>query len=77
MVSTPKLYIKVSVSIFCLIISLGLNGDILAENLQNEDNICSTDIYKNIEEALKFLHEDISKIILDVNLVKLSLILKR
>ena len=27
-------------------------------------------IYKNIEEALKFLHEDISKIILDVNLVK-------
>ena len=27
-------------------------------------------IYKKIEKALKFLHEDISKIILDVNLVK-------
>ena len=44
MVSTPKLYIKVSVSVFCLIIFLGLNGGILAENLQNEANIPNADI---------------------------------
>lgn len=68
MVLTPELYIKFLWVFICLIISLGLNVDVLAENLQNEDNIRSADLYKNIDEALKFLHEDISKIILDVNL---------